>query len=1202
MKTIIKDKCHKLINLVIELLERLKTYLKKETENIYGYEDLAPDENVDVDGRYGASLDWAIGNEKIKNIALTGTYGSGKSSVLRTYQSRNKRYKFLDISLANFKENVNDENAEIERNILLQMFYQVESKTIPYMRLNRITNLNVKKVLLKFLFSVSLLIVGLVIFNPQKIIDIKSNMLILENLNIGSNTVFIICVIFIVLFYCNLLWVIKFLKENFKINKIKVDKTEIEINKESDSSIFNKHIDEIMYFFEVTKYDVVVFEDLDRFENINTIHLFTKLREINTLLNNSEQINRKIVFIYALKDDMFSDNAKRTKFFDFIIPVIPVINSSNSCEILHDMFERHKFNISKKFISDITVYINDMRTLKNIYNEFIIYQAKLSEINLNMENLLAMIIYKNVYPEDFAKLQVNEGFVYEVFQNKHKIADTKMDEINKCCLQIEKNIELAKKEHLENVDELQAVYYDCFLYKYSNHGYITIGTQQFQISNLNKVSILDAVKGGNKVQNQYDYLTADNKKANYFDREAVLLLGKDRRIEELQIELDILKRKKDEIKLLPLKKIITEENIGEGFSIDFNNKKLLKFLIKRGYIDEMYHSYITYFYPGSLTKEDMDFLASIKNQEALTFDYKLTKYEEIINKMYIYEFEQQEILNYNLIDFMIENIEKYRIFVEIVLTQLVNESDKSISFIDGYLKESRQESAFIKLLCKRWNNLWRFIDIKSNFPIQKKNEYLTKIIKFADVDDIHNLNSETLLTQYISKATNFLKLIIDEQYIEKIQLVLERLEVKFEYLETPYNGMRLFDFVYENNMYKINQEMIELIINIKGKVPADKIAELKTSNYTVIKESNCDYLIKYIDDNIQEYLENVFLKLENNNNETEENILNLLNKESLDKALQVAILDKEVKVITDITEVKNKELWNILVQSFKVSAEWFNVINYYKEINKIDDVLVMFFNRNYIELSKNELNKYDGIEDALYKKISMDIMRCEQIEESCFEKIKESIPYQFDKFSVEDLSENRISSIINEGLLSLTIENFNSLKDNSQNKHILLLERKIDEYLGKDTEYELDSNDIEMLLDSEVITSEQKKSIIQDMNEGLISDDNSLAEKIYIVSLDHEFNEMTQEIFEKLIMSDLLSSDKKLNIITKVIEYLPKEAIMGSFANIEAPYCEIANSGKRPLLLDNSINQALVIQLETKGYISSWKKEGGKLRVINKMA
>ena len=64
------------------------------------------------------------------------------------------------------------------------------------------------------------------------------------------------------------------------------------------------------------------FEDLDRLEDPS---IFIHLRELNTLLNNYDGIKGRIVFVYAIRDDIFTDT-DRTKFFEFIIPVIPIIN------------------------------------------------------------------------------------------------------------------------------------------------------------------------------------------------------------------------------------------------------------------------------------------------------------------------------------------------------------------------------------------------------------------------------------------------------------------------------------------------------------------------------------------------------------------------------------------------------------------------------------------------------------------------------------------------------------------------------------------------------------------------------------------------------------------------------------------------------------------------------------------------------------
>lgn len=58
-----------------------------------------------------------------------------------------------------------------------------------------------------------------------------------------------------------------------------------EIEVIEDNSIFNKHLDEILYFFQVTDYNVVIIEDLDRF---GTPSIFLKLRELNQLINESK--------------------------------------------------------------------------------------------------------------------------------------------------------------------------------------------------------------------------------------------------------------------------------------------------------------------------------------------------------------------------------------------------------------------------------------------------------------------------------------------------------------------------------------------------------------------------------------------------------------------------------------------------------------------------------------------------------------------------------------------------------------------------------------------------------------------------------------------------------------------------------------------------------------------------------------------------
>ena len=180
----------------------------------------------------------------------------------------------------------------------------------------------------------------------------------------GTNAVFIVTIFVVLLLITT---VFKYVMSNFRIANINLgDKASIS-KKEEKESIFDKSLDEIVYFFESTTYDTVFIEDLDRFNQPN---IFIKLRELNTVINNYDNIKRKVVFIYAIKDDMFKDE-ERTKFFDFIVPVIPYINATNSGEILRgllkfekgadDVYKSKNYDISDRYIWKISPFVQDMR-------------------------------------------------------------------------------------------------------------------------------------------------------------------------------------------------------------------------------------------------------------------------------------------------------------------------------------------------------------------------------------------------------------------------------------------------------------------------------------------------------------------------------------------------------------------------------------------------------------------------------------------------------------------------------------------------------------------------------------------------------------------------------------------------------------------------------------------------------------------------
>ena len=142
---------------------------------------------------------------------------------------------------------------------------------------------------------------------------------------------------------------------------------------------------------------VFVFEDIDRFKSSE---IFVRLREINQLVNQrlSNDISKNgcwtfrnkhpqvIRFFYMMRDDLFTCK-DRTKFFDFIIPVVPIIVATNSYEQLAKMLNASnlKEQFDDYFLRDISLYIDDMRVLKNIVNEYQIYSEQLREATVGLQ-------------------------------------------------------------------------------------------------------------------------------------------------------------------------------------------------------------------------------------------------------------------------------------------------------------------------------------------------------------------------------------------------------------------------------------------------------------------------------------------------------------------------------------------------------------------------------------------------------------------------------------------------------------------------------------------------------------------------------------------------------------------------------------------------------------------------------------------------
>ena len=423
---------------------------------------LETNQNYEV---YYEALDYAFNNEDIQNIAITGIYGAGKSTVWQSYVKKKNKKNIVTITLGQYESSVDkgivskidretvkgsdrtnynhelEQENRIERKLINQIISQISIKNTPLSKYKIKINKSENEIycdticIVCFLLSILFWLEKEWIFEglrePFKymllkifpILEFESKAeFILQCLKHSSHLLyFIFCLLLFIIpvFY----FLLRFVEENrFFIHKIQVKGVETIINDGNidEETVLDKDIKEIIYLLTSAEVDTLVIEDLDRFNNIT---IFTKLRELNYMLNKHIEANYpegKVKFVYMLRDGIL-EAKDRVKFFDFVLPILPYIHSRNSESILLSGMEGCGFKDNKHLIIKTSLYVGDMRILKNIVNEYRIYNNMLAmkKLQLSEEKLFALIVVKNLFPYDFDLLQVNQGGICYAF-NKGK--------------------------------------------------------------------------------------------------------------------------------------------------------------------------------------------------------------------------------------------------------------------------------------------------------------------------------------------------------------------------------------------------------------------------------------------------------------------------------------------------------------------------------------------------------------------------------------------------------------------------------------------------------------------------------------------------------------------------------------------------------------------------------------------------------------
>ncbi len=1220
-----------LIQKTIFNLQKLLYKIEKPQSSELNYTSLSPIIIEQEKSRhYMDALSWAIDNTStndIRNIALTGPYGSGKSSILKTFRTTyqgKKNLKFLNISLATFKEEKLTTSAsppldggtggtqnkeqlkQIEISILEQIFYHEKDENVPDSRFKKIKHFSKwEKIVLSSFFIVFVLSASF-IFVPDWIgkLILKDNIQLLKTLSFLKIWVHYFSVLILFIFLCYFVYKSIRIFSAITLSKLSIQNAEIGFGEAISKSVLNHHIDELLYFFKVTKYNIVVIEDLDRFYQTE---IFTKLREINLILNSSEITKSlEIVFIYAVRDEIFTSK-DRTKFFDFIVPVIPVINSSNSREILVTKRTEYGYELRDPFIEDISFFIDDMRLLNNILNEFFLYKHNLSDV-LTQERLFAIITYKNIFPEDFSKLGSSDDSnctLVKKIEAKTTLIRQQIFSIDEAISRTNTEIERLGNLTLLSVKELRYLYILRAVEDITSFNYF-IGTKSqkitfnqvaddeyFLLLRQNKLIINTNNLGSRNLQEFKQFQAIENSvdpQKSYIEREQEIIDFNSNKVGRLRETIKQLENDKVNRRNAKLYELIREDSTFLDLSVNNSLDFFLNIVLRNAYITEDYMDYISLFHEGSITKSDHKYLISVKNGTKLEPTYNLFKIEAVINRINLLDFKSTCVLNNDLLDFLLKNEGTYDEHVKHIFEKLKDESDESKGFIDGYIDISKEQNNFVKLLCSRWVGYWAYVSGHLVLTEQKKLEYLRNIINHGNIDDIEKMANSSDMREVILSHID--KLVLLGTLDSQLKEVIMQLNLRFNKIGFDSGvSSEILEYIYKNNHYQINTDML---YGFMKKFEDVNDNEFYCQNYHSLASAYCK---TYVDVQINEYVENIYLKIGTNIIETESAYISLLNQSGLNIGNTKALIGQVNTLISNLSSIEKSNVRDLLLLENKVLATWDNLLLQYDSLD--DGILSVAFVK-FISIPQNAEQLAQISIEELEKKESVSklinaILCNNQIADDSYNTLLNVSSWESNDLPLGKLSHSKIRALIDKKQLGSPLSYFDTLEGDNQDLRIYLLEKNKSIFIDNlGEEPLLTPKDIQQVLKSDKFSMKEKGLVVEAFSDESFTN-NEILSLILDLLISHIDFSLSNERMQNICLTKSLESNKRIDLFCSKIMNITPDIIERFLGSLGKPYTDIIDKEENVELIETPQNESLLRVLKKENYISKLNKKKGKL-------
>ena len=478
-------------------------------------------------------------------------------------------------------------------------------------------------------------------------------------------------------------------------------------------------------------------------------------------------------------------------------------------------------------------------------------------------------------------------------------------------------------------------------------------------------------------------------------------------------------------------------------------------MIYGGYITEDYYLYISKFYEGSTSESDYQFINAVLQGTERAYDHKLNNVKSVIRKFRVEDFKNNSILNYDILNYLLDNKEEH------FLTSFIETARKNPEFIVSYFQMSEKvNDQFFTRVFEGWNSCVNIIKEQE----KTENSHVLLRLFFRESPVSIKLNDEEI--KHLEGKYEFLHSSIKFYKLAKLKKFINKYNLCFETLVKPSKESQdLYEYCLTNKGFVISKKNLGVILG-------DSLT--KKPMTAIFKLSN-DKLKKYLLNN-QKTIATWFET--SCNEESKETLVYMIKEAVGDDEWLTQYLSQQLYDFDDVSDLDTRVVGLILAAD-KLAVAWHSVLGAYQVLGTLDDTLNEYLTRHATILSKERCVGDENLVTLMHKQL----FTGEKQPMPEFVKLLRSFDMTFTLVELGEMDDERIAEVIRQKKVSADSEIFKHLNVNCSDQVaddylILHYDALMDDETIEWKEYMRNSMGVRIL--NSKLTLEQKKRFLNE--------------------------------------------------------------------------------------------------------------------------